>query len=98
MNNVLENIKQLFMQLFGFKEVEESKEWNEYLGTLGKNGYFTSKELEAFEESAQNMAEFEKRLESEGDKKKTTKGKLSVKDITVLEGVRVPTEEKGFDR
>lgn len=63
MNSVLKNIRATLRQLFGFDEIEESKEWNEYLAVLGQNGYFSSQEIEDFNQSEKYMARLEKKLE-----------------------------------
>ena len=98
MKDIIRNIKQLFMQLFGFEEIEENKEWTEYLVSLEQSGYFKGAEMNAFKESAKNMAEFERNLETGESIKNPKKGNLSVKDATVLKEVRVVPNTKGFER
>lgn len=88
MKDIIENVKQLFKQLFGFEEIEENKEWNEYLTILGQNGYFSSQEIEDFKESEIYTEKLEKRLEesesSKLKKNKTMKVKnLDIKNATI---------------
>lgn len=99
MKDIIRNIKQLFMKLFGFEEIEENKEWNEYLVSLEQSGYFKGAEMNAFKESAKNMAEFERNLETGESIKNPKKGNLSVKDAKLkLEEVRVVPNTKGLER
>ena len=81
MNSVLKNIRTTLRQLFGFEEIEENKEWNDYLITLGQNGYFSSKEIETFKQSENYMAKLEEKLEETEENIKNRKKSFQIDNL-----------------
>lgn len=81
MNSVLKNIKNTLRQLFGFDEIEESKEWNDYLVALGQSGYFSSQEIETFKQSENYMTKLEEKLEETEASSKNRKKSFQIDSL-----------------
>lgn len=95
MNSVLKNIKATLRQLFGFDEIEETKEWNDYLVALGQNGYFSSEEIEEFKKSDDYIGKLEKGLEEpeNGSKKKAKSFQVNSVELSTSIGEKQITTD-----
>ena len=91
MNSVLKNIRTTLRQLFGFDEIEENKEWDDYLVTLGQSGYFSSKEIETFKQSENYMTKLEERLEENEASIKNRKKSFQIDSLELSSSAVEPT-------
>jgi len=78
MSKVIDNIKNTFAELFGFKDVDKVKEWDECLAGLEKSGEISAADVKAFKDSEKQSEDFIKRLEVQnGAEKKVRKARAT---------------------